>query len=309
MTSEDDARTRLRVGGWLPPYQAFPPRADPLTPHDVYRSQSPADIDTTYELSAGFKNERRGSAVVFCAAVAGLLLIGITALQLGGAPATPAANSEVRLPAAPFLPPPPPYATPTPGAQPTSRSTRPARTRSELWRDPARTTSPAAAATTAATTTPTRRTEPAPSTGPGFRIGAAIGLELADAPGRRVRHRDFRGRSDRLGPESPALSRADARFVVRRGLADAGCVSFESSNYPGWFLRHRNFEIRLDRAERTRLFTADATFCPETRDGAGVVALRSYNYPDRFVTENRSLLRLTPATVGTATRFVVRNPL
>jgi hypothetical protein len=97
--------------------------------------------------------------------------------------------------------------------------------------------------------------------------------------------------------------------VVRRGLADAGCVSFESSNYPGRFLRHRDFEIRLDRAERSRLFAADATFCPVTRGHAGVVALRSVNYPERFLTESRSRLRLTRAAAGTATRFVVRPPL
>jgi hypothetical protein len=245
--------------------------------------------------------------VVFCAAVAGLLLIGITAVQLGGEPTTPAANSTVQLPAAPLLPP-PAYATPSPSAEPTSQAAGPARTRSEVRREgvrrePARSTSPAGTATT------TRRPGPAPAASPGLRIGATVGLELADAPGHRVRHRDFRGRSDRLGPDSSALSRADARFVVRRGLADAGCVSFESSNYPGRFLRHRNFEIRLDRAERSRLFTADATFCPETRSRAGVVALRSHNYPDRFLTEHRSQLRLTPATIGTATGFVVRTPL
>ena len=86
-----------------------------------------------------------------------------------------------------------------------------------------------------------------------------------------------------------------------------GCVSFEAANYPGRFLRHRDFGIRLDRRDRTRLFDLDATFCAETRGGA--IVLRSHNYPDRFVTESGSLLRLTPASTGTATGFVVRSPL
>jgi hypothetical protein len=238
--------------------------------------------------------------MVFCAAVAGLLLIGITALQLGGEPTTPAASSDWQQPAAPAVPPPAaPPASSAPSGPGASGATR---TRSEVPRKPAR-------ATSVTTTAATRPSTPAPATAPGLRTGATIGLELAGAPGYRVRHRDFRGRADRLGPDSPALARADSRFVVRRGRADAGCVSFESANYPGWFLRHRNFEIRLDRAEQTPLFAADTTFCPETGSRAGVVALRSHNYPDRFLTESRSQLRLTPATTGTATRFVVRPPL
>jgi hypothetical protein len=262
--------------------------------------------------------------------VAGVLLVGIAALQVGGDAATPAANSEVQLPVAPLLPP-LPYTLPTPASEPASKAPGAGRTRSEVRREAVSTASPTAAASTAATTRKPVTSEPAttkpvttkpaarqpaprqpakaPAAGPGLRAGSAVGLELADAPGHRVRHRDFRGRSDRLGPGSPALSRADARFVVRRGLADAGCVSFESSNYPGRFLRHRNFEIRLDRAERTRLFAADATFCPVTRGRAGIIALRSVNYPDRFLTESRSRLRLTRATAGTATRYVVRSPL
>ncbi|MFI7542124.1 AbfB domain-containing protein [Actinoplanes sp. NPDC049599] len=237
--------------------------------------------------------------------MAGLLVIGIAALQIGGEPATPAANSEWQLPAAPILPPPfyptPLYPTPSSGSPATSGVSGPVRTRSEVPREPAR--------HARVTASPTRRpTSPPPAT-PALRAGATIGLELAGAPGYRVRHRDFRGRADRIGPESTALSRADSRLIVRRGLADPECVSFEAANYPGWFLRHRNFEIRLDRAERSRLFAEDATFCPRGGSRAGVVALRSHNYPDRFLTESRSLLRLTPATTGTATQFVVRSPL
>ncbi|MEU8615906.1 AbfB domain-containing protein, partial [Actinoplanes sp. NPDC048791] len=153
------------------------------------------------------------------------------------------------------------------------------------------------------------RTRPETAPVAALRAGSAVSLEVADAPGYRVRHRDFRGRTDRIGTGSSALERADARFVVRPGLADGSCVSFESSNYPGSFLRHRDFRIRLDRADRTRLFARDATFCPVTSSRAGVVALRSHNYPDRFLTEDGSLLGLTPATTGTATRFVVRPPL
>jgi hypothetical protein len=325
MTSEDDARTRLRVGGWLPPYQAFPPDPGLLTPPVVYRSHPAANVATTYELSAPTKGERRRSLAVFCAAVAGLLLIGVALTQFGGKPATPPAHRGLPLPAAPAFPPPADLPVPAAG----SRSSDPAPARSAS-RPPTTSTTTARqqrppvapAATTVTTRRPTpqpTRSQPTrsqPTTSPvttspvaALRAGAAVSLELADAPGYRIRHRDVRARTDRIGPRSSTLERADARFVVRPGLADGSCVSFESSNYPGWFLRHRDFRIRLDRVDRTRLFDRDATFCPETRSRAGVVALRSHNYPDRFLTENRSLLGLTPATTGTATQFFVRPPL
>jgi hypothetical protein len=312
MTSEDDTQTRLRVGGWLPPYHAIPPGGDPLTRPLVYRSHSPTGIDTSYELSGAANGGRRGSVLMFCAAVTALLLIGVVLTQFGGKQAGPAAGLALQPPAAPFLPP-PPDETPTLSADPAAVVPAPTRATSrpptsaaaQRRRPPVATTvttaprKPASAPTKQPTSTPSEA----------LPIGAPISLELADAPGFRVRHRDFRGRVDRIGAQSPALDRADARFVVRRGLADGDCVSFESSNYPGRFLRHRDFTIRLDRPDGSALFTRDATFCPETRSGAGVVALRSHNYPDRFLTETRSLLELRPATTGTATPFAVRPPL
>ena len=258
---------------------------------------------------------------MFYAAVAGLLLIGVALTQFGGKPVAPA-HRGLPLPAAPAFP--PPAGLPGPAAGSASSDPAPARSASQPPATSTTTTAArqqrppvAAVATTAATHRPapqptgTQPTRSQPATAPvaALRAGSAVSLELADSPGYRVRHRDFRGRTDRIGPGSSALERADARFVVRPGLADGSCVSFESSNYPGSFLRHRDFRIRLDRADRTRLFARDATFCPETRGRAGVVALRSHNYPDRFLTEDRSLLGLTPATTGEATRFVVRPPL
>lgn len=316
MDSADDTQTRLRVGGWLPPYEAFRDGTGPLTPPLVYRSHPPANVDTSYALTRTTKNERRRSATVFCAAIACLLMIGVALTQLNERPAAPEAATEAQQPISPLLP--PPYvpasissADPIDGLAPTRAAALPPTTGVRQPDPPAK-----AAATTPgreATSTPTRDPKPDPPRGttappsPGLRIDAPLNLALSGAPGLLVRHRDFRGRVDRIGPGSSALDRADARFIVRRGLAGDGCVSFEAANYPGRFLRHRDFGIRLDRRDRTRLFDLDATFCAETRGGA--VVLRSHNYPDRFVTESGSLLRLTPASTGTATGFVVRSPL
>jgi hypothetical protein len=319
MTSEDDTQTRLRVGGWLPPYQAFPPGSDNRTSAHVNATISEVGVDTSVELSSFTKRDRRRSAALCCAAVAGLLLIGAALTHGGQRRAAPPAGSAVLLPTAPIVPVPPygvfPTAATSPSGAtaPSSPATRRPTTAVKQQLRPIG--APATTATRRPTATATRKPTrpPAPPTtrppDPGLQAGVATSLELAGAPGYRVRHRDFRGRVDRIGPDSPALDRADSRFVVRRGLADWRCFSFESSNYPGRFLRHRDFELRLDRADGSRLFTEDATFCPQSRSQDSAVALRSHNYPDRYVTESRSLLRLNRADSATATRFFPRPPL
>ena len=50
------------------------------------------------------------------------------------------------------------------------------------------------------------------------------------------------------------MLKADATFVVRRGLAEPSCYSFESRNHPGQYLRHAAFRVRLAASDGTDLF-------------------------------------------------------
>ncbi|RZQ63918.1 AbfB domain-containing protein [Amycolatopsis suaedae] len=92
---------------------------------------------------------------------------------------------------------------------------------------------------------------------------------------RYLRHRDGLARTDVVTAASPGLLKADATFVVRRGLADPSCFSLESRNFPGSWLRHANFRVRLSGNEGTDLFRRDATFCAQP--GTGGVRLASLN--------------------------------
>jgi hypothetical protein len=159
-------------------------------------------------------------------------------------------------------------------------------------------------AATRRTTPPPRSTTPAAVLLP---VGSVVGLELHDRPGYRVRHRDFLGRIDAIGPNSRPEDRLDARFTVRKSEV-RGCVSFESVNFPGYFLHHRNFMIHLDRADDSRLFPADSTFCPVTVS-PGVIVLRSSNYPTRYVTEHDDALDLTEVPPSGAVALQVRAPV
>lgn len=81
------------------------------------------------------------------------------------------------------------------------------------------------------------------------------------------------------------LDRADATFVVRKGLTGAPeTVSFEASNLPGHFLRHANFKVGLHKNDGSDLFRADATF--KRHGGDEIFAIDSYesvNFPGHFL--------------------------
>jgi hypothetical protein len=81
---------------------------------------------------------------------------------------------------------------------------------------------------------------------------------------------------------SPA-DKQDATFVEAAGLADPGCVSFESVNKPGSYLRHENFQLHLQPSDGSTLFAQDATFCPQPGNSGQGTSFASVNYPDRYL--------------------------
>lgn len=68
-----------------------------------------------------------------------------------------------------------------------------------------------------------------------------------------------------ISASSSALDRADATWIVRRGLANSSCFSFEVKSRPGQFLRHRQYFLFVEPYDLLRdgSFAADSTFCRE----------------------------------------------
>jgi hypothetical protein len=82
---------------------------------------------------------------------------------------------------------------------------------------------------------------------------------------------------------SAEQDKGDSTWIVRRGLADSSCVSFESRNNPGDFLRHQNFVMRVQPFDGTALNRSDATFCPQPgKDGKGN-SFHSVNHPTKYI--------------------------
>lgn len=82
---------------------------------------------------------------------------------------------------------------------------------------------------------------------------------------------------------SAEQDKGDSTWIVRRGLADNSCVSFESRDNPGNFLRHQNFALRIQPFDGTALNRSDATFCPRPgKDGKGN-SFYAIKYPTKYI--------------------------
>ena len=82
---------------------------------------------------------------------------------------------------------------------------------------------------------------------------------------------------------SSATTKADATWIVRAGLADSNCLSFESANASGQFLRHYAFELYLNTNDGSTQFADDATFCPQPGNSGTGYSLQSFNYPTKYI--------------------------
>jgi hypothetical protein len=86
-----------------------------------------------------------------------------------------------------------------------------------------------------------------------------------------------------VNSSSTATTKADATWIVRAGLADTSCLTFESANEPGRFLRHSNFELYLSADDGGSTFAQDATFCPTAGNSGTGHSFRSVNYPTKYL--------------------------
>ncbi|WP_328668777.1 alpha-L-arabinofuranosidase B [Streptomyces sp. NBC_00328] len=98
-----------------------------------------------------------------------------------------------------------------------------------------------------------------------------------------IRHQANAAVVSAITSSSPALDKSDATWIVRRGLADSSCYSFESRNYPGDFLRHYNYQLLRQPMTGTTQFRQDATFCAQAGKSGTGTSFASYNYPTRYL--------------------------
>jgi hypothetical protein len=112
---------------------------------------------------------------------------------------------------------------------------------------------------------------------------------------------------------------ADATWVVRTGLADPTCFSFESRDYPGEFMRHSNFVLYSQPWTGASGSAQDATFCAVTGNAGSGYSFQSKNYPTKYIREYLGSIFVADNSGSNAwdaaanysqdTTFLVVNPL
>ncbi|MEJ7648139.1 MAG: arabinofuranosidase catalytic domain-containing protein [Nakamurella sp.] len=86
-----------------------------------------------------------------------------------------------------------------------------------------------------------------------------------------LRHQNGTAALSGIAAANSLADRQDATWIVRNGLSNSTCVSFESKNFAGGYLRQQNRSVLQQQNDGTAAFAADATFCPQPgKNGKGV---------------------------------------
>jgi non-reducing end alpha-L-arabinofuranosidase len=82
---------------------------------------------------------------------------------------------------------------------------------------------------------------------------------------------------------SSATDKGNATWIVRAGLANSSCVTFESANVAGRYLRHQNFQLFLHANDGSSLFAQDATFCAQPGNSGQGWSFSSVNFATKYI--------------------------
>ncbi|MFD8974899.1 AbfB domain-containing protein [Streptomyces sp. NPDC059593] len=116
--------------------------------------------------------------------------------------------------------------------------------------------------------------------------GISLQATTSGSTNRYVRHQNYLGVTSVVDKKTTsALDKADTSFMVRPGLADSSCYSFEarSDKLRDHYLRHENYRVKLHKDDLSSQFRADATFCATYGNSGQGISLRAYNFRDRYL--------------------------
>ena len=95
------------------------------------------------------------------------------------------------------------------------------------------------------------------------------------------------------GNQAVITTEASKLRIVEGLSGDTGSVSFESTDNPGSFIRHAGYVMWLHANDNSDLFKKDASFYPRENAFFGdFVAYESVNFPDYFITDANSRLKI-----------------
>ncbi|WP_447007280.1 AbfB domain-containing protein [Saccharothrix isguenensis] len=110
-------------------------------------------------------------------------------------------------------------------------------------------------------------------------VDRSVSLRTTTGPNLSLTHQDDLAVTSEVTVTSDNPTKLAASFILRRGLADADCYSFESRQSPGHYLRGSQARVRKDADDGSTAFKQEATFCA-TYGNSGSELSFSW-YPDR----------------------------
>ncbi|KAJ4256278.1 Alpha-L-arabinofuranosidase [Fusarium torreyae] len=120
--------------------------------------------------------------------------------------------------------------------------------------------------------------------GPALSVGSSISLRLTTSgyTDRYLAHTGTTVNTQVITSSSATALKQQGSWTVRSGLANSGCVSFESKDTPGSFIRHQAFALLVNKNDNTKQFKEDATFCPQAGLNGQGTSIRAWGYPTRY---------------------------
>jgi hypothetical protein len=128
--------------------------------------------------------------------------------------------------------------------------------------------------------------------GPELTVGSSISLRATTAccTTRYVTHTGSTVNTQVVSSSSPGALKKQASWIVRTGLANSECFSFESVDTPSSFLIHDNFVFVLRSNDGTKALHEAATFCPQPGLNGKGNSIRSWSYPTRYFRHYNNVL-------------------
>ncbi|KDR81262.1 hypothetical protein GALMADRAFT_61383 [Galerina marginata CBS 339.88] len=122
------------------------------------------------------------------------------------------------------------------------------------------------------------------TSGPALTVGSSISLRATTAccTTRFIAHTGATVNTQIVTSSSNTTLKQQASWMVRTGLGNSACFSFESRDTPGSFIRHSSFQLLLNANDGSKLFSEDATFCPQAGLNGQGNSIRSWSFPTRY---------------------------
>ncbi|KAF9473656.1 glycoside hydrolase family 54 protein [Pholiota conissans] len=117
-----------------------------------------------------------------------------------------------------------------------------------------------------------------------FTVGSSISLRATTAccTTRFIAHTGATVNTQVVSLSSATALKQQASWIMRTGLGNSACFSFESVDTPGSFIRHSGFALVVNANDGSKQFSEDATFCTEAGLNGQGSSIRSWSYPTRF---------------------------